>query len=406
MYSRGGIIASKGMRNWRNQLSKGIHLWALLGVALLPFPFYLFGFQQYIAPFLFGRTVAALMGPASDGQSGVPDFTSDAPALYWLLVILGIASMVLVVLIGKVRSLRSCRVSLIATCRVVCCYYLSLQLLKYGFDKVFKAQFYLPEPNILYTPLGQLDKDILFWSTMGTSWSYNVLMGLMEIIPAVLLLFRRTRIIGLFLTAGVLVQVVMINFSFGITVKLFSTFLLLLTVLLLSPVSGRLYSFFVGQKNVALPVGLWDLPFLKPVFMKAAVKSFVVGILLLEALYPYLKYRNFNDDLAPRPEMHGAYKVVSMADMNGDTLSQPFPVKRFFIHRQNYLIFQDQADRMRDYKLSVKKESGMLELTDYNLQTMLLPYHFYPKDSLLELQYKGYLINGKVLNWNELPALK
>jgi hypothetical protein len=42
-------------------------------------------------------------------------------------------------------------------------YYIAAVLLKYGFDKVFKRQFYLPEPNIRtegvftgkYLPLGQ-----------------------------------------------------------------------------------------------------------------------------------------------------------------------------------------------------------------------------------------------------------
>ena len=39
-------------------------------------------------------------------------------------------------------------------------WFLALQLLQYGFDKVFKHQFYLPEPNTLYTPLGLLPPDL------------------------------------------------------------------------------------------------------------------------------------------------------------------------------------------------------------------------------------------------------
>lgn len=74
--------------------------------------------------------------------------------------------------------------------------YLALILFKYGFDKVFKAQFYLPEPNILFTRFGDLDKDILFWSTMGTSYSYSIILGFIEIGVALLLLISRTKKIG------------------------------------------------------------------------------------------------------------------------------------------------------------------------------------------------------------------
>ncbi len=95
-------------------------------------------------------------------------------------------------------------------------YYLALQLLKYGFDKVFKAQFYLPEPNTLFTPLANLTPDILYWSAMGTSRFYSVFMGLLEIIPAILLLFKPTRVIGAMIASLVLLNVVMINFGFAI----------------------------------------------------------------------------------------------------------------------------------------------------------------------------------------------
>ena len=119
-------------------------------------------------------------------------------------------------------------------------FYLSLQLFRYGWDKVFKHQFYLPEPNTLFTPLGYLDKDILYWSTMGSSYSFTVFGGIMELIPAVLLLFRPTRIIGAAITFGVFLQVLMINIGFDITVKCLSGFLLLLSFSLLLPSFGVL----------------------------------------------------------------------------------------------------------------------------------------------------------------------
>ena len=45
---------------------------------------------------------------------------------------------------------------------VFCRYYLALQMFIYGFNKVFKWQFYLPEPNTLFTRLGNINPDLLY----------------------------------------------------------------------------------------------------------------------------------------------------------------------------------------------------------------------------------------------------
>jgi hypothetical protein len=104
-------------------------------------------------------------------------------------------------------------------------YYLALILFIYGFSKVFKAQFYLPEPNLLFTTLGNLDKDILFWSTIGSSRSYSIFLGIIEIIPAMLLLFRKTSFIGSLIATGVLLHVVAINLLFYFCENLFTFFI-------------------------------------------------------------------------------------------------------------------------------------------------------------------------------------
>ena len=75
-------------------------------------------------------------------------------------------------------------------------YYLALQLFLYGFNKVFKCQFFLPEPNTLYTHIGEAPKDLLFWSAMGSSYFYTVFGGVLEVFAASLLLFRKTYLLG------------------------------------------------------------------------------------------------------------------------------------------------------------------------------------------------------------------
>src|SRR5690554_1822611 len=96
---------------------------------------------------------------------------------------------------------------------------LAFFLIRYGLDKLFNRQFYTPASNTLHTPTGQLSKDILFWSSMGTSSFYNAFMGIAEVITGILLLFNRTRFLGLLLAFGILGNILSVNIGFDITVK-------------------------------------------------------------------------------------------------------------------------------------------------------------------------------------------
>ncbi len=134
---------------------------------------------------------------------------------------------------------------------------------KYGLDKMMHLQFPKPEPNLMLTELGVLDKDILYWTSMGSSRLYNLVTGGLEITGAIFLLFRRTRRLGLMLLLLSTLYIVLINFSFNIGVKLF-TLLLTGTLLTLNWNSIKfLFTFFLGfgeeknqprDKRVYLPV--------------------------------------------------------------------------------------------------------------------------------------------------------
>ncbi len=133
-------------------------------------------------------------------------------------------------------------------------YYLAFVLLKYGFDKVFKLQFYLPEPNILYSEFGMLTKDILYWSTIGTSRFYNISIGVIELVTAGLILFSRTRTLGLLGASLIFAHIVIINFGFDISVKTYSMLLLLMALVSVAPELKSIYNFFIRRRtDIAIP---------------------------------------------------------------------------------------------------------------------------------------------------------
>ena len=384
-------------------------IFLLLGIIFIPFPFHLISFQESLTDIVFGK----LIGTAASSFFGIhlkeTIVYSDSTSMYVLLFLLFVLSLIISFLLSNIRKWRQHEKNILDFFSVLFCYYLILMLMKYGLDKVFKTQFYLPEPNTLYTPLGLIDKDLLYWTSMGTSRLYNIFTGSAEVLAALLLFFRRTRMAGLLLAAASLIHVAAINFGFDISVKLYSLFLLAISLYLLVPYCRRLYSFFFTNQNI-LPAPQKGAVLIKTPFSAVFVKCFIAGLILFESLYPYLKANNFNDDTAKRPYLHGAYEVKQMVS-GVDTLSPSnLPVKKIFIHRNGYMIFQDQQDRMQDYKLNFDINTYEYILTDYKLHTIRISMDYAEKDSILTLRFnqggKEQQITGKSLDWRKLPVLR
>ncbi len=378
------------MRGYFNKLP---HFFILLCVVFIPIPFYLSGIQLIVTEFIFGKGTAWIASNWFGIKSINEGFSSDSAQLYVLILLLFLLSVVVGI------CLKNPNQKLQTTIRKISIYYLALMFLKYGCDKVFKGQFYLPEPNILYTPFGQLDKDILYWSTMGTSWGYNFFLGSIEVITAGFLLFKKTRTIGLLLAVGVMTQVVAINFCFDISVKLYSLFLLMLAIVGLSPQLSRLNTFFVKGEVTSLHAETSLFPPDKNRF-RIALKSMVITLFIIEALYPYILNSNVNDDDAPRPYLHGAYEVIYDKETG---------IKRFFIHRDGYLIFQDNDDTMNDFKLEIDSKLHQFTIRDERLQTRHISCTWSSTDSTLTMENPfsdDKQLVGKTVDWRKLPVIK
>ncbi len=258
-------------------------------------------------------------------------------------------------------------------------YYLALQLLGYGLNKIFKHQFYLPEPNTLFTTVGQLSRDILYWSAMGSSYTYTLFAGALEVLPAALLLFRRTRSIGAIIASAVMLNVVAVNIGFDISVKLYSTFLLALCVIVAAPGFTKLYDLLVRHRRVD---GVeWRPTFRSPrsTLAYAVTKALVIGCIAWESMIGYVAADNFNDDAAPRPFLHGAYAVDTFI-RDGDTIAPLLTasnrLKRVFVHRRGYFITQTMNDEIRDYRLACDRANNVLHLRAADSSTATLTYEF------------------------------
>lgn len=129
-------------------------------------------------------------------------------------------------------------------------YYLSVNLIAYGMVKVFPLQFPPPTFDRLLQPYGDSSPMGLLWTFMGASPTYVMFAGAAEVVAGLLLAWRRTTLLGALLGAGVLANVVMLNFCYDVPVKLFSSHLLAMALFLLLPDVRRLADFFLFHRPV------------------------------------------------------------------------------------------------------------------------------------------------------------
>lgn len=281
-----------------------------------------------------------------------PVISSDSIGLYVHVFNLFIIAIGIVLPLELV--FKSTKVNLRLYLLKILTYYLSLQLLIYGLDKVFKAQFFLPEPNTLFTPLKDISKDLLYWSTIGVSRSYSLFLGIAEVTTTLFLLFRKTRLIGIVFGIGIMINVVAVNFSFDISVKVYSLFLLAGFVVLATQYFRFFYQVFIQQIPAVFPKEK-ELFFAKNAMLKKGIKRAIILLFLTEGLFPFVAIQNFNDDIFPRLNFHGAYEI---ADSNSD-------IKNIFIHRKGYLIFKNRKDEFQDFQLEIDSINKQFLVFDY-----------------------------------------
>lgn len=372
----------------------------LLGICCIPLTFLGKENTFQITLFLFGNSINWIQKNGFPNAIPNIDFSSDTIALNLLLGILFFLS-IGIVFIFHLLKLKTTKFPYYS--RLIICYYLAFVLLKYAFDKVFKTQFYLPEPNILYTPFGYLTKDILFWSTLGLSYSFSFALGIVELIVAFFLLLHRTRIIGLFFGFFVFFSIVLINFSFDISVKTFSLFLFFASFYAFLPYLKTIFRFFIGLKKEQL-VTESKLILGTPVF-SFWIKSIVILSMLFMVLFPYFQTKNWNDDLQKRPFLHGAYEVIEVVS-KGDTLQkEAFPFVKIFVHRNQYLIFQTHDFQTTDYFFQTNTADKKIILQDYQQKEIPVFYEIFEKDSTFILKFQNTRIKTKRINWKQLPVL-
>lgn len=259
-------------------------------------------------------------------------------------------------------------------------YVLAATLLGYGFHKVFPLQFGELDGERLYGTYGSASPMNLLWTFLSASPAYTVFSGGMEVLGGLLLLFRRTTTLGALVSIAVLGNVAMLNYCYDVPVKLYSSHLLFMAIVLLAKDARRLLAVLLTNQPTTPTVLRRPLPmwFLVPIQI---VKLALAGWIIWTAAAPnYEAYRQRGSNppafggiwettefslvaaegKAAAPSEHWHHVVVQRYDPKQPTY---VTVSRLGYSKQTYTMTVD-AERHVWTLTPVGKEAGApLELT-------------------------------------------
>lgn len=130
-------------------------------------------------------------------------------------------------------------------------YFLAFKMFTYGIHKVIPLQGGFITASSLEQPFGMMEPASLQWKFLAYSKAYKIFTGLGEVIGGLMILWRRTATLGALVLTGVLSVVVMLNFCFGIIVKLSSMHYLLIALFVLWNDRRRLMNLLLLNKSTA-----------------------------------------------------------------------------------------------------------------------------------------------------------
>lgn len=243
-------------------------------------------------------------------------------------------------------------------------YYLALYLLSYGFAKFYDGQFIFPDVDRLEQKIGDASPMGLLWTFMGFSKAYTAFSGVCEVVGGLLLFFRRTTVLGGLISFMVMTNVAMMNFAYDVPVKLFSTHLALIAILIISPNIFNLFQFFFLNKTITLKTNKLELQNKWLKYGRIAFKALI--IIGFPALF-IVSDLSYSED-EPKHNLNGAY-ITEEFIKNNDTISifqsDSTIWSKFFI-TDYYAKVVFVNDKKLYYKANIDTSAYVISLVPYS----------------------------------------
>jgi hypothetical protein len=273
-------------------------------------------------------------------------------------------------------------------------YALSTFLGIYGLNKLLLWQFPRPEPNLLYMPTGLHSKELLFWISMGSSQLYNHITGSVELLAAIMLLFRRTFGLGCVLSVLIMSHVFMLNIAFDISVKLLSSWLLVLA----------LYLYWNHRKNPDLLQQTTRIDARIHMILKSVVCLFLCGLIFWPMIQNLRKGQAIMGSNSIEPPLYGAYQLhVDEALFLADSIPLSSFV-RVFVHKDHYLILQTLEGETIHYPIYIDAHGTLVIRGGDSFKDQVWKYSC--EGSTVRLyRADGAQMQWQAIDWKSMPLL-
>ena len=176
----------------------------------------------------------------------------------------------------------------LAWVRGLLAYGLALQLCLVGWEKIFHLQFIIPIGK-LDNPFSSFSRTDLLWAFFGQSYAFILVIGFIQILSGVSLLFRRTRLLGTFIAIPVLLNIILLDIFYeiepGPTALAFTLLIGVMYFMLIE--YERLKTFFFKAKNALPIIQLKSLAFKNILRILIVIVPMIV-ILTNKRLAPYV----------------------------------------------------------------------------------------------------------------------
>jgi len=293
---------------------------------------------------------------------------------------------------------------------VILRYYLAITWLAYGSFKFMRIQFVSFSPDMLLQTYGNSTPKELAWSFMGYSNGYNYLIGVAEYAAGLLLLFRRTSVLGTVIGLALLVNVMSFDYSYDVNVKLLTTVLMAMTLFLLSKDIIRFGNFFLFNKIVH-PVN--DLtPYFdekwKNITLLALKLAFIAYVIIFDLSGDYARTKTGEYSKIKQP-LYGIYNVITFVK-DKDTLkpltTDSIRWKKLIISsppgNASIMFMNDSLRKFFVWVDTAKREIGMMAKSDTSDKSTfvydkrkngVLEVHGKWHGSSLEIKFQEYDLN-------------
>ncbi|WP_141878184.1 DoxX family protein [Gramella sp. Hel_I_59] len=225
-------------------------------------------------------------------------------------------------------------------------------MLIYGLAKVYKGQFADHSLERLVETVGNMSPMGLAWTFMGHSFFYNIFIGFIEILGGILLIFRKTVTLGSLVIIGVMSNVLMMNLTYDIPVKLVSAHLFIMALILLQVNGQRVFDFFFKNKTiekVEYYVPLKNTNFKKIITIGKRFLVFVVmGAVLIQTLIRF----KATEQLKEKSELYGIWETqlfVKNKDILSPLLTDTYRWRYLIVDEKNKATIKKMTDSIDRY---------------------------------------------------------